>query len=274
VTAERRAARDAAAQAGVTVRELHANDEFRQVHRLFDDIWHFAPGDPPVTVELMIAFAHAGGYVAGAFQGDALAGASVGFLARGRTLHSHVTGARTGRGIGYALKLHQKAWCLEHGLEAISWTYDPLVRRNARFNLGKLGARPTAYLENFYGAMGDAINEGDESDRLLTVWDLTGPPAGPPPAPYTSGLAERAGWPVPGGRWETAAPGAAVLVATPYDIEALRRSDPGAGKAWRLAVREVLGGLMERGGRVAGFTSDGEYVVITASASSRGTPRA
>ncbi|WP_113704612.1 GNAT family N-acetyltransferase, partial [Nonomuraea lactucae] len=237
MTAEERAALEAAAKAGVTIRELSRNGELRQVFRLFDDIWHPDPGNPPMTVELMVAFAHAGGYVAGAYQGDDLVGASVGFQAGGRTLHSHVTGARqVGHGVGYALKLHQRAWCRRHDLDRISWTFDPLVRRNARFNLGKLGARPAAYVENFYGVMGDAINEGDESDRLLTVWELAGPPDDMPPPPYTVGLGERDARPVMG-RLD----GPVLLVATPRDIEALRRADPGAAKAWRLAVREVLG---------------------------------
>ncbi|WP_240780182.1 hypothetical protein, partial [Nonomuraea zeae] len=160
--------------AGVVIRELQEIAEFQQVYRLFDEIWHPDPRNVPVTMELMIGFAHTGSYVAGAFEGDVLVGASVGFLAARRTLHSHVTGAVIGRGIGYALKSHQRDWCLDRGLERITWTFDPLVRRNARFNLVKLGAMPEEYLEDFYGAMADAINEGDASDRLLAVWRLAG----------------------------------------------------------------------------------------------------
>ena len=54
----------------------------------------------------------------------------------------------------------------------IAWTYDPLIRRNAYFNLAKLGARPVEYLPNFYGAMDDAINGGTETDRMLVRWEL------------------------------------------------------------------------------------------------------
>ncbi|MBN6055341.1 GNAT family N-acetyltransferase [Nonomuraea sp. RK-328] len=249
-------AEEAALRTGVTIRELHRIPEFQDVHRLFDDIWHPDPANAPVSVELMIGFAHTGGYVAGAYEGERLVGASVGFLAAGRALHSHVTGAAIGRGIGYALKLHQRAWCLEHDLTRITWTFDPLVRRNARFNLVKLGARPTGYVENFYGVMADAINEGGESDRLLMAWRLEEDPEQPPPPPYTVGLGVEDERPVRG-----RADGPVTLVATPHDIETLRRRDPGAGKAWRLAVRDVLGGLMRQGGRVAGFTDAGEYVV-------------
>jgi predicted GNAT superfamily acetyltransferase len=56
--------------------------------------------------------------------------------------------------------------------------------------------------------------------------------------------------------------GEVVLVGTPADVERLRREDPAAGKAWRRAVRERLGGLMKAGGHVVGFTDRGEYVVV------------
>ncbi|GAA1896234.1 hypothetical protein [Actinomadura bangladeshensis] len=41
---------------------------------------------------------------------------------------------------------------------SVIWTFDPPVRRNAHFNLAKLGARAEAYLENHYGQLPDAIN--------------------------------------------------------------------------------------------------------------------
>ena len=63
-----------------------------------------------------------------------------------------------------------------------TWTFDPLVRANARFNLVKLGAVAVAYLTDFYGEMQDGINAGDRSDRCAVKWELDDP--GPrPPAP-------------------------------------------------------------------------------------------
>ncbi|MER5649322.1 hypothetical protein [Streptosporangium sp. NPDC002524] len=258
----------------VLVTELTEIGEFEDVQRLFDGIWNPDPANPPITVEMMRALSHAGNYVAGAYDGGTLVGASVGFLGApaGKVLHSHVTGALAGRGIGFALKLHQRDWALERGLERITWTYDPLVRRNAHFNLAKLGARPEEYLPSFYGAMSDAINAGDESDRVLAVWRLTAPHVlaavrGEPhrpviPADAVAWLGERDGGPV---RGPVDAAGAAgpgtVLVAVPRDVEALRRADPRAAGAWRLAVREVLGGLLEEGGRVTGFDRETGYVV-------------
>ncbi|MGP3917168.1 GNAT family N-acetyltransferase [Nonomuraea sp. 10N515B] len=256
----RQSSEEAAAKAGVVVRELREIDEFREAYRLFDQIWHPDPHNAPAPVDLMIGFAHTGNYVAGAFDGSTLAGASVGFLAAGQALHSHVTGALMGRGIGYALKLHQRDWCLEHGLKKITWTFDPLVRRNARFNLVKLGAMPKTYLEDFYGAMADAINEGDASDRLLAVWQVAQDDHGPGDLQVETlpVLLDCEGeWPVVRG-----VQGDVVLVGTPHDIEALRRANPAAAREWRTAVRTVLGGLMGGGGRVVGFTDRGQYIVV------------
>ncbi|MER6948383.1 GNAT family N-acetyltransferase [Nonomuraea sp. NPDC000554] len=244
----------------VTLRELHEMADLEQVIALFDRIWRPRPGGEPITLEMLRVLTHTGNYVAGAYEGGRLVGASVGFLSApiGDALHSHVTGAERGRGIGLALKLHQREWALERGLSRITWTYDPLVRRNAQFNLAKLGARPEAYLPSFYGVMADAVNEGDESDRLLTVWRLTGPAAPPPevPADVVIGLGEQDGWPVPG-RTDAAM----VLVAVPADIEGLRRRDPATARRWRLAVREVVGGLLNDGARVTGFHHRSWYVI-------------
>ncbi|MEV5407289.1 GNAT family N-acetyltransferase [Thermopolyspora sp. NPDC052614] len=252
---------------GIAVRELHEVGEYLQVVRLFGGIW--GPDLQPVTIEMMRALAHSGNYVAGAFDGESLVGASVAFLAMpaGRALHSHITGAAgAGRGIGLALKLHQREWALARGIERITWTYDPLVRRNAYFNLVKLGARPEEYLPSFYGPMEDAINAGDETDRMLAVWRLNAPhvAAAARREPYpvvvprdaVVGLESRDGRPVVG-RWDAPV----VLVEVPPDITAMRREDPGAAKAWRYALRDTLCGLLGDGARIIGFHNKSYYVV-------------
>ena len=132
-----------------------------------------------MTVELLRAFAKAGNYVGGAFEGGRLVGACVGFFHAppGRPAR-HVAGVApglNGRHVGFALKLHQRAWALLRGVSEIAWTFDPLVSRNAYFNLVKLGARPAEYLPNFYGTMLDSINGDDDSDRLLVRWRLRSP---------------------------------------------------------------------------------------------------
>jgi predicted GNAT superfamily acetyltransferase len=160
------------------------------------------------------------------------------FLAHGgSSLHSHITGVAPGaqgRGVGRALKQHQREWARAHGLATITWTFDPLVRRNAWFNLVRLGAVGIEYLPDFYGSMSDAVNAGDLSDRLLVRWDVTDRPRAV-------------------GRQDD------TRCQVPEDIEALRRTDPAAAKEWRLAVRDALLSAMGAGAVVVGITSDGHY---------------
>jgi predicted GNAT superfamily acetyltransferase len=263
----------AAAAAGVTIRELTDLAELSGVISLYEEIWR-PTASPPVSTELLRAMSKAGNYVAAAFDGAKLVGACVGFFTApvAGALHSHVAGVSAtvaGRHVGFALKLHQRAWTLRHGVGVIEWTFDPLVARNAFFNIGKLGGRPAEYLPNFYGDMDDGINGDDDTDRLLLHWDLDSPKVNAACAGVSQGADRRAlgraavaldrsehGGPVAGQSDD-----ALVLVAVPTDVERLRTSDPGQAREWRAAVREVLGGLLADGARVIGFDRDGWYVV-------------
>jgi predicted GNAT superfamily acetyltransferase len=230
------------------IRLLTRADEMRDVVALFDQVWGSAT--ELVPIQLLTAIAHAGGYVSAAFDtsdGDErIVGASAGILARhhGRpALHSHITGllpGAQGTGLGREIKLHQRAWAAEHDIDWVVWTFDPLVRRNAWFNLVVLGAEVHEYLPNFYGVMHDAINAGDESDRLLMAW-----PVGHGDVAH--------GEPVDGAGCE--------LVPTPDDVVALRRTDPAAVARWRRDVRTALAGAIGDGRSVIGLTRDGAYAI-------------
>jgi predicted GNAT superfamily acetyltransferase len=270
------AAEAAAAGAGVEVRLLTEPPELRAVCRLFDGIWRADPADAAVTPSLLRALSKAGSYVAGAYDSSGLIGACVGFFAAPtrHELHSHIAGVSAdarGRSVGRAMKLHQRAWALSQGVATVTWTFDPLVSRNAYFNIVKLGGTPVQYLPDFYGTMGDAINGNDVTDRLLLRWDLT-----------TEHVARAARGTLQ--RWDTAVlresgavtrlsrspggepdPGRAdariVLVAVPPDIETLRRADPACARQWRTAVRDALGPLLDEGAAVRGFDRAGWYVL-------------
>jgi predicted GNAT superfamily acetyltransferase len=175
------------------------------------------------------------------------------------------------RGVGLALKLHQRSWALSRGIELITWTFDPLVRRNAYFNVTKLGADLKEYRVAFYGSMPDAINGGDDSDRAVAAWQLSSPRAvmagagrgietdidalrhsGAKPVLH----ADSRGRPAISDQW-----GTQLLCQVPQDIVTLRRTDPSTAVAWRLALRKVMGEALSRRYRVATVSRSGWYVL-------------
>lgn len=255
----------AARDAGVEVRPLRAH-ECPAAASLLSSLWSSSVLEAPA----LVALSHAGSYVAGAFEGERMVGVCVGFLSQplGEAMHSHVAGVladAAGRGIGTAMKLHQRAWCLELGLTRMTWTFDPLVARNASFNLRRLGAEVTDYLVDFYGTMTDGVNAGQGSDRAFVTWRLDAPlPPSPDPAD-ASGGSER------GDEILSVGPGelpvssplrddvTRVIAALPADIEATRRTAPDTAALWRTALRDAIVPLLEDGWAITAVTRDGRY---------------
>ena len=164
------------------IRGLDSLEDLRDLSDLLAAVW--GRGGESMGPDILRALAHSGNYVSGAFVGGRIAGGLVGWLGgvppHELHMHSHILGVLPGsdaRGLGFQLKQHQRRWCLDREVRVMEWTTDPLVRRNAYFNLAKLGARAPEYLVNFYGAMTDGINAGEESDRLLIRWQLDSPEA-------------------------------------------------------------------------------------------------
>ena len=267
----------AASRAGVRVVELHDLAGLHAAAALYQLVWQTETRAAPVSPDLMRALSHAGGYVAGAYDGERLVAASLAFHTGGGEagLHSHISAVLPdvqGRDVGRALKLHQRAWALSHGLRTISWTYDPLLSRNAWFNISKLGARAVGYLVDFYGVMQDAQNAGDESDRAVALWSLEAPHVsaaadGERRAPEVAELLrsgavvavrEADGLPVVAPVPEHAP---CVLVQVPDDVQALRQTDPALARHWRAATREALEPLLAGPYVATGFTRSGWYVL-------------
>jgi len=277
VLAARAAAAAAVAASGVEVVAADSLELQQQVLDVVDRIWRPPMGEPVITLGVLRAMVHAGNYCSAALLDGRLVGVCLGFLGDHppRSLHSHIAGvtrAGEGRHIGYALKLHQRAWALDRGLDTVTWTFDPLVRRNAYFNTVKLAARPVNYLVDFYGEMTDEINTGQGSDRLLVQWPLLAPEVvGAASGQFAeSGLEALRVDAVPvlddgGPDGPVAMPEPTdeipVLVRVPPDIERLRLVTPELGKRWRAAVRDAMVGRLDRGWTVRGCTRDGWYVL-------------
>jgi predicted GNAT superfamily acetyltransferase len=190
---------------------------------------------------------HSGAYLSGAFIGDKCVGAAFAFPAttEGLHLHSHMTAVLDDyrdQGIGYALKIDQWHWAKKNNYQEITWTFDPLVARNAKLNLIKLGIDISAYYPNFYGDMPDALNAGDESDRVMASWKVVGDQSVPRSVTLNSRDSD-------------------ILIKIPEDIVAIRSRDKSENLKWRHRVREEFMRALEKGGKVVGFSANNEYVV-------------
>jgi predicted GNAT superfamily acetyltransferase len=210
------------------ISQVSSVEEMESVSAFLCKVW--AGGPEVVPFDLGLAVLHVGAYCSAAYDGENMVAASFGFrgVYNGKDiLHSHVTGSFQ-PGAGYELKQHQFNWAVRQGLAGITWSFDPLVRRNCVFNFEKLGARAIEYLPNFYGTMTDEINAGDDSDRLFVYWDLAGSSSLEVDSP------------------EAISP-KAISVEIPEDIETLRRTDLAEAKLWRSKTRETLDPLMAQG---------------------------
>jgi predicted GNAT superfamily acetyltransferase len=231
----------AANRADVTIDEALTPADALATEGVFSATWGVGRGADASTLQ---AIAHAGNPVLIARRGDAVLGALFSFLGwhGGLHVHSHMTAVdphTRSTGVGFALKLAQRAQCLENGVPEVRWTYDPLIRRNARFNLWKLGAHVSAFRPDFYGVLDDAINGSDRSDRFEVSWRLDSPEVelaldGVPRDPDGGGDD----------------------VALPADYEALRRDDPAAAARLRESSREAFAAAIDARSTVR-FTGTG-----------------
>lgn len=238
------AAERASARAGVTVLELRTPAEADRAADLLQEVWR-SP-EPPVPGNVMRTVQHIGGYLYGAYdESGTMLATSLGLLSS-EGLHSHITGvAPKGqrRGLGLALKQHQRWWAISRGIDLVTWTCDPLVRRNVAFNLHALGAEVVSYLPDHYGSMRDGVNAGDETDRFELHWDVTSQRA-------IDAAEHRLPW-TTGDR----------TVPLPDDIESLRIKDPARARTWRRTVREAVVPALAGGARITGMTAEGALVL-------------
>jgi predicted GNAT superfamily acetyltransferase len=162
-----------------TIHILETPEEMTAVEDLQRLVWT-APDIEIVPKDLLLAMVHNGGLAVGAFVGTDLVGVSFGFpgfypTPDGPRLkhHSHILAVHpdwSSKGIGFALKRAQWQMVRKQGLDRITWTYDPLLSRNAHLNIARLGAVCSTYLRSEYGEMHDSLNAGLPSDRFQVDW--------------------------------------------------------------------------------------------------------
>ena len=255
-------------------RILTTPEELDPLPDLQTAVWHHDPVES-VPVHMFLPVVHNGGVVIGAFDDRKLVGFCFGLPLRhaGRfILWSHMAAVLPDyqdRGIGFDLKQAQRTWALDNGYDTIGWTYDPLQRGNANFNLHRLGAAAHTYLVNYYGTLFDGINAGLPSDRLEVLWRLDDSHVrllarethteAVHPAPVLESFvlrADAAGLPL----IDTSplASSQPCYVEIPKDLQRLKRDNLDAARIWRLALRSSLVDAFAGGFAAVDFITVGE----------------
>ena len=230
----------AAQKAGVEIRPAVSVEELDELRGLVEAVW--GPEVVPPR-NLLRGMAVGGACLLVARRADRPVAFALSFVGweRGVHLHSHQVGVDSsmrGSGVGLALKLAQRADCLERGITEMRWTFDPVLRANAQFNLVRLGASVVAFLPHCYGDRRDAFNTGETTDRVEVSWRLDQQVGGASVQPEAGDE----------------------VIEIPDDYLGLRAADQAAAAAVRSTVGRRLGEVLADGGSVRGLCASG-YVV-------------
>jgi predicted GNAT superfamily acetyltransferase len=265
-----------------TIKLIENIDEMHQVENLQRQVWQEGETDI-VPAHLMNSAVHNGGLLLGAYIEEELAGFVFGFSGFYSTPdgprlkhYSSMLGVRPefrDQGMGFALKRAQWQMVRHQGIDRITWTFDPLLSRNAWLNITRLGAVCSTYLRDFYGKMNDALNQGLPSDRFDVDWwvnshrvdrrlsrrrrgDLTlvhylsgGAQMVNPSEMDTSHLPH----PVEDPPIQSGKDIPILLVEIPADFQALKAADIKLALEWRLHTRTIFEALFNAGYLVTDF---------------------
>ncbi len=250
----------AAEAAEVEVRAVRAPPELNVLQSVMEAVWGMEIVPPR---NLLRGLSLAGSTLLVAWRDDQPIGFALGWMGweSGLHFHSHQTGVvlieRSG-GVGYALKLAQRAACLEHGITEMRWTVDPLLATNAIFNMHRLGAHVVDFIPDCYGERTDAFNTGDVTDRVKVSWrldDIVGSVRLEPAADSPRLIVHD---PVPSR--SSYLPSIGALIPIPKRYHQLRQDEPSLADAWRRAVGSALADTFAAGLGIAGL-AEGAYVV-------------
>jgi predicted GNAT superfamily acetyltransferase len=254
-----------ARSSAVVIRPLASLADYRACVELQREIWGDAFEVVPAAI-LQVS-AHVGGVALGAFHANGqLAGFVFGLtgVEGGRIIHwSHILGVRPdmrNAGIGRALKEYQRQELERRHIGEMYWTYDPLIAKNAHFNLNVLGARVVRYAPDMYGETASPLHHGLATDRLVVVYDTARPPRD-----ASANLAlDDACTPVltarpqpgdpalpPGGE-----PAPRARIEVPADFAQLLADAPAEARAWHVATRKHFQWALTHGYTVTGLHRD------------------
>jgi len=265
-----------------TIKIIENMSEMHQAVELQRRVWQESDTDI-IPAHLMNSAVHSGGLLIGAFVDQELVGFVFGFpgfysTPDGPRLkhYSSILGIRPewqGQGIGFALKRAQWQMVRHQGIDRITWTFDPLLSRNAWLNITRLGAVCDTYLRDFYGKMNDVLNQGLPSDRFNVDWwvnshrvnrrlsrrrrnhlDLVHFLSGGAPI-FNPAEMDIKGLPLPVEKTElnVGKDLPILLVEIPADFAALKEADIKLAMEWRLHSRSIFEDLFKAGYLVTDF---------------------
>ncbi len=239
------ALRDATAGANIRIRPVTSLDDCHACVELQREVWGFDEQDV-VPASLLHIVDYVGGIAAGAFDAD---GTLLGFvfgisgIHEGELAHwSHMLGVReTARnlGVGRRLKEHQRSELARLKVARIFWTFDPLMAKNAYFNLNRLGAKVVEYVPDMYGVTNSPMHFGLPTDRLVVCVTTAESPAPNVGLPLDHGLPVMTAFPQPGDH-VLAADGErppVALLEMPPDMDS-KSGATAVASQWRLSLRE------------------------------------
>jgi chorismate synthase len=248
----------------VSIRPITSLAEFRACVELQAEVWGPEYTDNAPASLLQIA-TYVGGIVLGAFTGkDELVGFLFGLtgIDGKEIVHwSHLLGVRDSvrnLGVGRLLKEAQRDALAARGVQRMSWTFDPLVSKNAHLNLNRLGARVVAYVPDMYGTTTSPLHYGIATDRLIVSVDTSvGAPrfhvfdAATTPLPLLTPEPQDGDATV-----DTSAPPPALWIEIPSDIRQVIERAPAAAAEWREVVRGYFQWALQFGYEVKGLQRD------------------
>ena len=245
----------------ILIRPIVSREEFRACVALQCAVWGTGFTDS-VPASLLQVATYVGGLVLGAFSaGDVLAGFVFGLtgVKDGQVVHwSHLLAVRDearNLGVGRRLKEAQRTALAAIGVERTSWSFDPLVAKNAHLNLNRLGARVSAYVPNMYGTMESDLHFGLATDRLVVTCVTDSTPR-PLPANVSSFPVLTT---VPGDSdvlLDTSIRPRDCLIEIPTDFFEVVAHAPDTAVAWRDRVRADMQWALAQGCDVIGIHRD------------------
>ncbi|MBV6522036.1 MAG: hypothetical protein MNPFHGCM_02180 [Gemmatimonadaceae bacterium] len=249
----------------LTIRELVTLDEYQACVAFQDETWGHGFSER-VPAAILRVGQKLGGVSAGAFEPTGrMAGFVFGLtgIMDGSLVHWSdmlaVAPDWRNRQLGERLKHYQAERVRALGVRTMMWTFDPLVARNAHFNINRLRAFPSEYIPDMYGAnTGSTLHGAIPTDRFVISWDLeralSVPPGDPAPAVGDAALPllnplDASGAP----SCVTTEREPTVRVQVPADSQAITTASTELAARWRYAVRSCVVPLMRDGYRVARF---------------------